>query len=80
MMQPQPSLTTMPLTDLFQQCPQLAEVFQRHQMVCAGCPVVAFCTVADAIAAYDLSPESFLAELQRVAGGCLCNSQGTQST
>lgn len=62
----QPSLTTMSLTDLFQRWPRVAEIFQRHQMVCVGCPVVAFCTVADAIAAYNLSPESFLAELQRV--------------
>lgn len=64
----QPSLTTMPLTDLFQRWPQVAEIFQRHQMVCVGCPVGAFCTVADAIAAYNLSPESFLAELKQVVG------------
>ncbi len=64
----QPSLTAMSLTDLFQRWPQVLEVFQRHQMVCAGCPVVAFCTVADAIAAYDLASEAFLAELQQVMG------------
>lgn len=67
-MKRQLSLTTMLLTDLFQQWPQVAEIFQRHQMVCAGCPVVGFCTVADAIAAYNLSPEPFLAELWLVVG------------
>lgn len=67
-MKEQSALAKMALVDLFQQWPQAAALFQRYKVACVGCAVAPFCTVADAIAAYHLSPESFWAELEQVVG------------
>jgi hybrid cluster-associated redox disulfide protein len=44
--------------------PQTAEVFNRHNMACVGCPVAPFYTVAEAAAVYRLPLDAFLQELE----------------
>lgn len=58
----------LPLADLMTQWPQTIPVFVRHKMLCVGCLVSPFHTVADACAEYGLDEEMFLRELLRAAG------------
>ncbi len=48
--------------------PQVMRVFMRYRMACVGCDLAVFETLAEAVAAYGLSLEQFLAELQEVSG------------
>lgn len=58
----------LPLADLMTQWPETIPVFIRHKMLCVGCPVSPFHTVADACAAYHLNEEVFLSELMHATG------------
>ena len=58
----------LPLADLMTLWPQTIPVFVRHKMLCVGCLVSPFHTIADACAEYHLDEEVFLAELMRAAG------------
>jgi hybrid cluster-associated redox disulfide protein len=49
--------------DLLTTYPQTAEVFVRRAMVCVGCTISAFHTVAEAAAVYHLNLDEFLADL-----------------
>ncbi|MCX7976574.1 MAG: DUF1858 domain-containing protein [Bellilinea sp.] len=51
------------INELLRQYPQTASVFFRHQMVCVGCWMSKFDTIADAVWNYGLDLENFLAEL-----------------
>lgn len=55
----------MSVNDLLTTYPQTAEVFVRHTMVCIGCTISSFHTLAEAAAVYDLDLSAFLDELQR---------------
>ncbi|MCC7448561.1 MAG: DUF1858 domain-containing protein [Anaerolineae bacterium] len=44
--------------------PQTAEVFVGRAMVCVGCTISAFHTLAEAAAVYHLNLDEFLAELR----------------
>jgi hybrid cluster-associated redox disulfide protein len=48
--------------------PQTIEVFLRHLMLCIGCPVRRFYTVAEACQVYRLSLTAFLDEVQTAIG------------
>jgi hybrid cluster-associated redox disulfide protein len=48
--------------------PETIAVFLRHKMLCVGCLVSHFHTVADACAEYDLDEWVFRAELHAAAG------------
>jgi len=61
-----PDLT---LDEMFRNWPETATVFINHGMLCVGCPIVAFHTVADACAAYDLDITAFKALLRAAAAG-----------
>lgn len=52
------------LEDLMRLWPQTGQVFVRHRMICVGCLIAPFHTVADACAEYDLDQDAFLNELQ----------------
>ena len=53
----------MPLADLMTHWPQTIPVFVRHKMLCVGCLVSPFHTVADACTEYHLNQDAFMAEL-----------------
>jgi len=50
--------------DLLTIYPQTAEVFVSRAMVCVGCTISSFHTLAEAAAVYHLNLEEFLAELR----------------
>lgn len=54
----------MSVDDLLTHYPQVAEVFVRRAMVCVGCTISSFHTVAEAAAAYHLDVDEFLTELR----------------
>lgn len=58
----------LPLADLMTEWPQTIPVFVRHRMLCVGCLVSPFHTVADACAEYHLHRRVFLDELMTAAG------------
>lgn len=51
------------LGELIGQWPATAPVFLGHKMLCVGCLVNPFHTLADACAEYGLEPQDFVAEL-----------------
>lgn len=53
---------------LLQAWPETAPVFLGHGMLCVGCEIAPFHTVADACAEYRLDEAAFRAELRRAAG------------
>lgn len=55
-----PDLT---LDEVMKIWPQTASVFLHHKMLCVGCLVNPFHTIADACAEYKLDEERFRAEL-----------------
>ena len=58
----------LPLADLMTEWPQTIHVFVRHKMLCVGCLISPFHTVAEACAEYHLDEEAFLAELRKTSG------------
>lgn len=58
----------LPLADLMSIWPDTIPVFVRHRMLCVGCLVSPFHTIADACAEYHLDEEVFIEELMRAAG------------
>ncbi|GIV66441.1 MAG: DUF1858 domain-containing protein [Chloroflexota bacterium] len=55
------------INELLRQFPQTVPVFLRHRMVCVGCWMSKFDTLADAVWNYGLDMETFLQELQQSA-------------
>lgn len=51
------------LADLLEAWPETIPVFLRHRMLCVGCLVNPFHTIADACAEYDLDQDRFVEEL-----------------
>ncbi|WP_323782772.1 DUF1858 domain-containing protein [Leisingera sp.] len=58
----------LPLADLMMHWPDTIQVFLRHKMLCVGCLIGPFHTIADACAEYSLDECDFLAELREAAG------------
>ena len=54
----------LPLEELMATWPETISVFQRHNMMCVGCLVAPFDTVADACREYGLGIDSFYEELK----------------
>jgi hybrid cluster-associated redox disulfide protein len=63
------AIAEMTVEDVLTEWPQTADVFNRHNMACVGCPVAPFYSVAEAVAVYALSLEEFAAELQQAISG-----------
>jgi len=54
----------MPIDQVIAEHPELAEVFIDRRMLCVGCDIGRFHTLAESAAQYGLNPDEFLAELQ----------------
>lgn len=58
------------IDQLLTEHPGLAEVFVQHLMLCVGCDMGRFHTLAEAAKQYSITPDAFIAELkERLAGG-----------
>lgn len=53
------------LADLMTHWPRTIPIFIRHRMLCVGCPISRFHTVANACAEYHLNEKDFLEELKQ---------------
>lgn len=53
----------MPVDEIMRRWPATIRTFMRHRMLCIGCPIGVFHTVADACAAHGLDQDAFEAEL-----------------
>jgi hybrid cluster-associated redox disulfide protein len=53
--------------DVMTEWPATIRVFLRHKMLCVGCPIGVFHTVADACLEHEIALEPFLAELESAA-------------
>ena len=60
-----PDLT---LSQVMATWPATVAVFLRHRMLCVGCMVTPFHTIADACAEYHLSEDAFREQLRKAAG------------
>jgi len=49
----------LPLSRLFDLCPETGHVFLEARMLCFGCPIAPFHTVLDACREYRLDEEAF---------------------
>ena len=58
----------LPLDELMASWPDAIAVFKRHKMLCVGCLVAPFHTVADACQEYELNIDTFYEELAKVLG------------
>ncbi|WP_417607751.1 DUF1858 domain-containing protein [Primorskyibacter flagellatus] len=68
MRQPELDDPDLPLADLMTHWPDTIPVFLRHKMLCVGCLISPFHTIADACTEYHLNETDFLAELREAAG------------
>jgi len=62
MQKPDFSLET-PIAEIMRSYPQTIQVFLNHRMVCVGCHMSAFDTLADAIDNYEFSAAEFVEKL-----------------
>ncbi len=53
----------MPVDEIMRRWPATIRVMIRHRMLCIGCPIGIFHTVADAAAAHGVDEAAFTAEL-----------------
>ena len=74
----------MTLSELIGSWPQTIPVFLRHRMLCVGCLVNPFHTLADACQEYGLDENLILDELawevSRAAGNCQSRPDGEDRT
>ncbi len=54
----------MPVDEIMRRWPPTIRLFLRHRMVCVGCPIGVFHTVAEACDAHGFDRESFEAQLR----------------
>ncbi len=63
------SIADMTVEDVLTRWPETADVFNRHNMACVGCPVAPFYKVSEAAVVYKLSTTDFVEELRQVVNG-----------
>lgn len=63
------AIAEMTIEDVLARWPETADVFNRHNMACVGCPVAPFYTVAEAAVVYKLPAEDFVRELEEAVDG-----------
>lgn len=54
--------------DVMRFWPATVAVFIRHRMLCVGCPIGAFHTIADACREHSIDEEAFLGDLEIAIG------------
>lgn len=67
----------MTVDEIMRRWPGTIRVFIGHRMLCIGCPIGIFHTVADACAAHDLDEESFSRELLAAVQGDIRSNGGS---
>ncbi|SFC25068.1 DUF1858 domain-containing protein [Tropicimonas isoalkanivorans] len=65
MRHPDPENPDLPLATLLAEWPGLATVFWERRMLCPGCPIAPFHTVADVCTEYGLNETEFRAALMQ---------------
>lgn len=56
---------TLTVAEVLGRWPQVIPVFFRHHMLCVGCAMAPFETLADVVAIYGLDPGQFFSELEQ---------------
>jgi hybrid cluster-associated redox disulfide protein len=59
-------IADMTVEEVLTRWPQTADVFNRRNMACVGCPVAPFYSIAEASAVYNLMLADFVEELEEV--------------
>ncbi len=60
-------LAEMSVEKLLSDWPQAVELFRHYDMTaCIGCMIAPFCTLADAVAIYNIPQAQFFTELERI--------------
>lgn len=59
----------MPVDEIMRRWPATVRVVMRNRMLCVGCPIGSFHTVAEACAEHGVNEEQFVAELMAVIEG-----------
>jgi hybrid cluster-associated redox disulfide protein len=54
------------VASLLEAWPETAQVFVQHQMACPGCYLAEFDTLEGALQTYQIGPQPFLSDLQRI--------------
>jgi hybrid cluster-associated redox disulfide protein len=60
-------IANMTISAVLDQWPQTADVFNRFNMACVGCPVAPYYTVTEAATVYKLSVDEFVAVLEKAS-------------
>jgi hybrid cluster-associated redox disulfide protein len=58
--------TSLTVAEVLARWPQTIPIFFHYRMVCVGCPIAPFETLAEVAAIYDLDLNRFLSELEQV--------------
>jgi len=58
-------IATMNVSAVLDRWPQTANVFNRFNMACVGCPVAPYYTVTEAATVYNLPVDEFIAVLEK---------------
>lgn len=58
-----PDLNQALVSDILDQWPQTAPIFQQYEMACIGCALSPFCTISQAAAEYGIPPEELIMAL-----------------
>jgi hybrid cluster-associated redox disulfide protein len=58
--------TSLTVAEVLARWPQTIPIFLRYRMICVGCPIAPFETLAEVAAIYDLDLSRFLSELEQV--------------
>ncbi len=59
-------LSEMMIEEVLRRWPETAVVFHKAAMVCVGCPLIPFCTVAKVSQIYEIPVETFIASLMQI--------------
>ncbi len=59
----------MSIDDALTAQPRLAGLFVRHRMICVGCGIARFHTLREAAELYEIDPDEFNREVERILAG-----------
>lgn len=70
----------MTVSEVLDQWPATAQVFNQYRTACVGCAMAAFDTIADVASIYDLDLDQFLTALQQAAADGEFSEDHSQKT
>jgi hybrid cluster-associated redox disulfide protein len=59
-------LADLTVAEVMDRWPQTIPIFFRYRMMCVGCPIAPFETLAEVAVIYGLNPSCFLNELEHI--------------